>query len=331
MITQLNLIRAATSVVIAISFLSGCGSETSDGTATTLSTEILAEQLKTDLNSVYSKIRGAQVKMSQPSDGVLDKEDVSAALINEGLYSTVEQDFDIASISQSRNLCRSISYDNILARLNPKEKVFNASIGNWRGQESPEFVGVHVQLSIFPNVSDDQLIRLYQAFSDVVAVTGPTCNSVLRRGQLRNGKPADCKLTTPRIPNWWHEADLKDLGCTFGRLKIPMFSTVAPLEANGFNYPFFVTQVPTGNLRFARSVVVLPQRTLKTVFVMEVNVFRNDEATSATDQPSAREIGNISARIGGALSFEWARTIKQDFDLVSLIEKDAAIFAQSQK
>jgi hypothetical protein len=330
---QLNLIRVATSVVIAISFLSGCGSETSDGTATTLSTDILAEQLKIDVNSAYSKVREAQYKVSQPNDGVLDKEDVSAVLLNEGLYSKVVQGWDISGISQSRNLCTGVLYDDILAKLNPKEKVFNAAIGNWNGQKSRTFVGVDVQLTIFPDVRDSQLISLYQTFSDAVSVEGPTCDSVLRRGHLRGGQPANCELKTPRIPNWYHEADIKDVGCTLGATTTPVFSSVEPIEIDWFNSPFFVNQLSSESdgYRLARSVVILPQRTLKSVFVLEVNVFRMGETNSASDQPTQKEIGKMSARIAGALSSRWAKTINQDFDLVGLIAKDAAIFTQSQE
>ena len=76
----------------------------------------------------------------------------------------------------------------------------------------------------------------------------------------------------------------------------------------------------------ARSVVVLPQRTLRTVFVLEVTAIRNGPVNSSSDSPSRDDVARMSTSVAASLTRRWAEIVKTDFDLLSLIAEDVVIY-----
>ncbi len=306
-----------------------CGSSGSAGGDTTIPVETLKAELAEGLESVYTKLEGADFKTSKMGDGILDEEDVSGAFLKENLFSKVEVGMDNFGYMNSRNLCRGQGYDSLLKSLKPMKKVFSTAFtqSGWdTGKfKSPEFVVTFVQLSVFPKVVDSELMNLNQNFSDVVSAVGSTCESTFRNGLTRQ---CNWSKMNASVPNWWNEADLEGLGCEIGRGKTEMTSKVSSVDIDFFNSPFLLNQISSkdrGRI-VARSVVVLPQRTLKTVFVIEVTAVRNGLVNSASDVPSLRDVASKATNVAATLTTKWAETIRQEFNLTALIAKDLVIF-----
>ena len=316
-------------IVLAASLIiTSCGASSSSGgesSATTISLNDFKKDLSNKVEAVYTAIRQADTETSKTGDGIPDADVISAALLNESLYSKVEQAQDGWGANLSRSLCKGFTYDTLLTRLKPAEKVFSISFvqKNYQTNTSEDYVFVPVQLSVFPNVLDSELESLYQNFNDVVSAEGLSCET-----QLRIGTNCSKSLGLPGVANWYQESDVKKLGCSIGSSsKIALESTVEQIDYAWFTRPFVVNQISARNkgTRIARTVVVLPQRTLGTVFVLEVSAMRNGKNPSASDVPSLIKVGNISKRIAAEVLSTWADLIKEEFDLISLIAKDDAI------
>ena len=321
-------IQSLAFLCVSVSFAlisTSCGSSGSAGGDTTIPIETLKTELAQGLETVYTKLESADYKSSKVGDGVLDVEDVSAALLKENLFSKAFVGWDQVAYWYSRNLCRGQDYDSLLKSLKPKRKVFSAAfLPKQDGNTSEEYVFMTVQLSVFPEVVDTELMNLYQNYSDAVTAVGSTCESTFR-SQTKKCDLSKVKLT---FPNWWNEGDLKAAGCEIGNGKTEVTSKVTQVEFDFFNSPFLVSQISSkdrGRI-LARSVVVLPQRTLKTVFVLEVTAVRNGLVNSASDVPSLRDVASNATNVAATLSNRWAETIRQEFNLTSLIAKDLVIF-----
>ena len=313
-------------VIISFALISSsCSSSGSAGGDTTIPIETMKTELAAGLDNVYTKLKSADYKSSKVGDGVLDVEDVSEALLKENLFSKTFVGWDQVAYWYSRNLCRGQGYDSLLKSLKPKRKVFSAAFlpEQQQSNTSEEYVFMTVQLSVFPEVVDTELINLYQNFSDAVTAVGSTCESTFR------SQTKKCDLSTVELtfPNWWNEGDLKAAGCEIGNGKTEVTSKVSQVDIDFFNFPILLNQISSkdrGRI-LARSVVVLPQRTLKTVFVLEVTAVRNGLVNSASDVPSLRDVALNATNVAAALTNSWAEIIRQDFDLTSLIAKDLAI------
>lgn len=330
--------KKRSNALLGVSFLlavlvAACGSTggSSSGT-TTVPVEDLKAELATGLKNVYTKLQNADYKTSKLGDGILDSEDVSAALLKQNLYSKVDVGMDDQGFFISRNLCGGQGYDSILKALRPSETVFSTAFKpqNLQDNKSREYVVMFVQLSVFPDVIDAELIDLYRNFSDTVSSVGSTCTSTFRNGLT---KRCDFSKIKSSIPNWWVEDDIKEIGCEIGNGKTEVTSAISQVDIDFFNFPFLLNQVSSkdrGRL-VARSVVVLPQRTLKTVFVLEVTAIRNGLVTSSSDVPSLRDVALNATNVAASLTNKWAETIRQEFDLTSLMAKDSAIFTQENE
>jgi hypothetical protein len=295
------------------------------GGDTTVPIETLKTELATGIENVYTKLESADYESSKVGDGVLDVEDVSAALLKENLFSKVDVGADRVAYWYSRNLCRGQDYDSLLKALKPQRKVFSTAFlpKQQQSNTSEEYVFMTVQLSVFPEVVDTELMNLYQNFSDGVTAVGSTCESTFRN-QTRQCDLSKVKLS---LPNWWNEEDLKASGCEIGDGKTEVSSKVSQVEFDLFDSPFLISQISSkdrGRI-LARSVVVLPQRTLKTVFVLEVTAVRNGLVNSASDTPSLRDVASNATNVAATLTTRWAETIRQEFDLTSLMVKDLVI------
>ena len=320
--------RALTFLCLSIPFAliaTSCGSSGSVGGDTTTTTppiETLKTELAAGLENVYTELENADYKSSKLGDGILDGDDVSVALLKENLYSKVDVVADNVGFAYSRNLCKGQGYDSLLKALKPMKKVFSTAFTPQQVQnkKSPEYVVMTVQLSVFPDVVDTELIDLYQNFSDTVTAVGSTCESTFRNGLTRQ---CDFSKIKSSIPNWWIEQDLKGLGCEIGMGKTEVTSKVSQVDIDFFNFPFLLSQISSkdrGRI-LARSVVVLPQRTLKTVFVLEVTAVRNGPVSSSSDVPSLRDVAANSTNVAATLTNRWAETIKEEFNLTSLLAK----------
>jgi hypothetical protein len=315
-------------VLVASLFITSCGASSSSAdkpTATTISLNDFKKDLSNKVEAVYTAIRQADTKTSKTGDGIPDSDVITSALLNESLYSKVEQSADYVGLNMSRSLCKGFTYDTLLGRLKPAEKVFSISFRQKNAQttDSEDYVYVPVQLSVFPDVMVNELESLYQNFNDVVSAEGLSCET-----QLRTGTEGCKSLGLPEVANWYQESDMKKAGCSIGsNAKVAVTSTVEQIDYAWFTRPFVVNQISARNkgVRFARTVVVLPQRTLGTVFVLEVSAMRNGKNPSASDVPSLIKVGNISKRIAAEIVDKWAELVKEEFDLISLIAKDDAI------
>ena len=157
----------------------------------------------------------------------------------------------------------------------------------------------------------------------MVSAEGLSCET-----QLRIGTKCSKSLGLPEVANWYQESDIKKAGCSIGSAaKVAVTSTVEQIDYAWFTRPFVVNQISARNkgTRIARTVVVLPQRTLGTVFVLEVTAMLNGKNPSPSDVPSLIKVGNLSKRIASDVLDKWVNVIKEDFDLISLIAKDDAI------
>lgn len=106
---------------------SSCGSSGGAGGDTTIPVETLKSELATGLKNVYAKLESADYKSSKVGDGILDADDVSAALLNENLFSKVDVVMDQGGFRISRNLCKGQDYDSLLKGLKPTKTIFSTA------------------------------------------------------------------------------------------------------------------------------------------------------------------------------------------------------------
>ena len=150
-------------VLVASLFITSCGassSSTDKPTATTISLNDFKKDLSNKVEAVYTTIRQSHAMVSQMTGyGMPDSDVISEALLQEGLYSKVEQNEHYMGLTTSRNLCKGVGYDSLLNRLKPTEKVLNIQFRQkgFEDKSSEEFVFVPIQLSVFPDVLDSEL------------------------------------------------------------------------------------------------------------------------------------------------------------------------------